>query len=44
MDVDAEHQAFGIDEQMAFAALHLLAGVVAAHPAHSRRLDRLDAR
>jgi hypothetical protein len=30
MDGDAEHKAFGVDQQMAFAALHLLAGIVAA--------------
>ena len=41
---DGEHEPFRIDEQMALAALDLLAAVVAAHAPDAGGLDRLDAR
>ncbi len=41
VDADAEDKPLGVDEQMAFAPLHLLAAVVAAQAADASRLNRL---
>jgi hypothetical protein len=41
VDADREHETFGLDEQMAFAALDPLAAVVAPLPADTVGLDRL---
>ena len=41
MDKDGEEKTFGIDDDMAFAALHFLAGIKARNPAAFSGLDRL---